>query len=90
MVPYGPLWSRVICMVPYCPVWSLMIPYDPLWYRIVFEILSSPIALSSPKRHQILADIESCAFLFALMLIFKELFWSALLWENLAEWISVL
>ena len=31
---------------------------------MVFEILSSPIALLSPKRYKILADIESFEFLF--------------------------
>ena len=36
-----------------------MIPYGPVW---------SPIALSSPVRYQILADIESFVFLFKLRL----------------------
>ena len=43
-----------------------MVPYDPLLSCMVFEILNSPIALLSPKRYQILADIESFASLFLL------------------------
>ena len=38
--------------------------FGPLWSCKVFEILSSPIALLSPVRYQILADIESFPFLF--------------------------
>ena len=56
-------------MVPYvqvmnCLVWLCIFPYDPLWSCMVFEILNSPIALLCPVRYQILADIESFAFLF--------------------------
>ena len=61
MVPYVLVW---LIIIPYGPVWSFMVPYDPLWSCMVFEILSSPIALLSPVRYQILADIESFAFLF--------------------------
>ena len=43
-------------MVMYVPLWAPMVLY-------VFEILSSPIALLSPVRYQILANIESFAFL---------------------------
>ena len=42
-------------MVPYDPVWSHMVPYGPL----------GSIALLSPVRYQILANIESFVFLFS-------------------------
>ena len=71
MVPYRPVWFSMAPHVPiglsivlYGPIWSCMVPYDPLWSCMVFEILSSPIALLSPKRYQILSDIESFALLF--------------------------
>ena len=40
---------------------------------MVFDILNTPIALSCPVRFQILADIESFAFLFinALRIVFN-------------------
>ena len=36
IVPYGPVWSRMVLslfspMVPYGPVWSEMLPYGPVW-----------------------------------------------------------
>ena len=61
MVQYGSLWSPLVL---YGPVWLCMVPYDPLWSCMVFEILGSPIAPVSPAINQILADIESFAFLF--------------------------
>ena len=71
MVLYGPICFCIfpyvlvwLCVVPCGPVWSCMDPYDPLWSCMVFEILSSPTAILSPVRYQILADIESFAFLF--------------------------
>ena len=59
MVFYGPLWYS---MVPYGPL--RMVQYDCLLSCMVFEILSSSIALLSPKKYHIFADIESFAFLF--------------------------
>ena len=55
-----------LCVVLYGPVWSCMVPYDPPWFCMVIEILSSPTALLSSVRYQILADIESFAFLLKL------------------------
>ena len=48
-----------------------MFPYDPLWSCMVFEILNSPIALLCPVRYEILADIESFAFLFRLSSVLR-------------------
>ena len=71
LVLYGSLWFRMIPYIPVWlwivlngPIWSCLVPYDALWSCKVFEILSSPIALLSPVRYQILADIESFAFFF--------------------------
>ena len=84
MVSYGPVRSSMflyglVCsgMVMYCPVWSCMFPYDPLWSWscMVFKILTSPTALLSPVRYQILADIESFAFLFKLEMDFLKFPW---------------
>ena len=80
IVLYGPIWFPMVlycpiclCMVPYVlvclvivpygQVCTLMIPYGPV-SCMVLEMLSSPIALFIPIRYQILADIESFAFLF--------------------------
>ena len=52
-----------------CLVWLCMFPYDPLWSCMVFDILNSPIALLCPVRYEILADIESFAFLFFKVLV---------------------
>ena len=44
-----------------------MVPYDSIWSCMVFDILSYPIALLSPARYQMLADIESFALLLGFM-----------------------
>ena len=52
-----------------------MVHYDPLWSCMVFEILNAPIALLCPVRYQILADIESFAFLFKMGQNLPEIDW---------------
>ena len=37
---------------------------------VLYGLLSSPIALFSPVRYQILANIESFAFLFFIVIVF--------------------
>ena len=76
MFCFGPLLSRTVL---YGPVWFPMVLYGPIWFCIVpyglgplcslmscmvFENLNPPIALLSPVRYQIIADIESFVFLF--------------------------
>ena len=84
MVLYGPVCSIIV----YCPVWSCMVVYGPLWSPLVLYglwNLSSPIALLSPKRYQILADIESFAFFFLLMLKVSGAHAIALQWARFVK-----
>ena len=81
MVAYGLLWSNMMPHGPYdmhSPLWSRRIPYGPVRSGMVlYGSVWSPIALLSPVRYQIFANIESFAFLFLFAQPFnvKSLWW---------------
>ena len=79
MVPYDSVLSRKVWMLPYGVLWYCMVPYGSVWSRMVSDgPANSPVDFKAPLmflnlwRHQILADIESFAFLLSIQSNFSK------------------